>query len=243
MSGSTWEHVDFRRLDDVIGLAGRIAGEVREAIIDGRLPPDERLHEERLAASFGTSRTPVREAMRILEADGLVSLIPRHGACVRSLGIYEIADLTVSRAYLYGLAALLCSVRRTADDLTELERLVNDMKTKVAESELKEYLAVITSFNDALVRVSGNGTLSGLLRPLMYPSLRLRYALVQVPGRFGRSVGYYGDVIDGVRLGDGAVAERAMRRVIAESGKALLEHNFGLGPEDEPVKVLELVGG
>ena len=76
-----------------LALRDQVLAELRQRIVDGDYPPGERLTEDRLAADFGVSRNPVREALRIVEADGLVTLLPRRGAVVATPDASTIADL------------------------------------------------------------------------------------------------------------------------------------------------------
>src|SRR5687768_9628113 len=106
------------------GLAGQIAAQVRRAIIEGALPADQKINEEQLSEPFATSRTPVREALRSLEAEGLVRLVPRRGAWVSPLVPEEAADVHLCRAYLLGLACKLAAIRGTDDDARTLFALL-----------------------------------------------------------------------------------------------------------------------
>lgn len=94
--------------------------EIRTAIIEGRYEPDARLVETRLAAELDTSRTPIREALRKLEAEGLVVFEPNRGAKVRSLSVEDVQDLYGLRARLEGYAAELAAQRRDEADLAAI---------------------------------------------------------------------------------------------------------------------------
>src|SRR5918994_7649165 len=95
---------------------------IREAIIDGRLAPGQRLKEEELARELGMSRTPVREALLMLQSEGLVESIPRRGATVRSYAVGDLDDVYQLRALLEGYAARRAAGRISADDVVRLEQ-------------------------------------------------------------------------------------------------------------------------
>src|ERR687884_94343 len=93
---------------------------IREAIVDGRLAPGARLKEEELARELGISRTPIREALLILQAEGLVDAAPNRGATVRAHTAQDLDDLYQLRALLEGFAARRAAARLTAEQLEEL---------------------------------------------------------------------------------------------------------------------------
>ncbi|GAA4811583.1 GntR family transcriptional regulator [Nocardioides caeni] len=95
--------------------------QIRTAIIEGRYEPGARLVEQRIAEEFELSRTPVREALRTLEAEGLVRIEPHRGATVRSLDVDDVVDLYALRARLEGYAAELAAQRHETDELVEID--------------------------------------------------------------------------------------------------------------------------
>ena len=90
---------------------------LREAILEGELKPGQRLMEVQLAEQLGVSRTPVREAIRKLELEGLVIMLPRKGAYVANMSLKDIIDVLEIRASLEGLAASLAAQRMSSDDI------------------------------------------------------------------------------------------------------------------------------
>src|SRR5690606_12292208 len=109
-------------LDNYKPLRELVFEVLREAIITGKLRPGERLMEVQLAEELGVSRTPVREAIRKLELEGLVLMIPRRGAYVAEISMKDIADVFEIRAALEGLAAQLAAERCTPEEIENLER-------------------------------------------------------------------------------------------------------------------------
>jgi DNA-binding GntR family transcriptional regulator len=95
---------------------------IRQAIIEGRYLPGQRLIEQRIAEEFALSRTPVRESLRMLEAEGLVRSEPNRGAVVRPVSVEEVADLYALRALLESFAAELAASRITDEDMRHLDR-------------------------------------------------------------------------------------------------------------------------
>lgn len=106
--------------------------QIRAAIVEGRYPPGVRLVEQRIAEEFELSRTPVREALRTLEAEGLVRIEPHRGATVRTLNVSDVVDLYDLRARLEGYAAELAAQRRDDDDLAAMDRGIEEFAAAVA---------------------------------------------------------------------------------------------------------------
>lgn len=218
-------------LTDDPGLAGQIAAQLATEIINGEIEAGERLLEVELAEQLGVSRTPVREALRLLETDAMVERLPRRGVRVTLISAEEAADLYLCRAYLYGLAAKITARTRTEPMVAELRALHTALQSSLEAQDRRAYLDLLTDFNDRLVECSGSKTILNALRPLRGKTLRLRYASVQIPKRVAESYEDYTRVLRAIERGDGEAAERSIRNAIASSASALLKHVFGVDPD------------
>jgi DNA-binding GntR family transcriptional regulator len=153
---------------------------LREAIISGLLRPNERLMEIQLAEELGVSRTPVREAIRKLELEGFVVMVPRKGAYVAGVSLKDITDVFEVRASLEALACGLAAERITDEELENLERLL----AQFAESgEVPEFVESDTGFHDHLYRCSRNTRLVQMLNNLRDEIQRFRAVSLGNPGR------------------------------------------------------------
>ena len=147
---------------------------IREAIVDGRLPPGQRLKEEELARELGISRTPVREALLILQTEGLVDAEPNRGAVVRSHDAGDLEDLYQLRALLEGYAT-----RRAAVNITEsaLESLAAscDRFDELMDSDVQDLVKENLFFHNVILEASRSRRVAELVRkvielPLVYRS-------------------------------------------------------------------------
>lgn len=218
-------------LADEPGLSGRIADSLRRAILDGSVAAGEKVNEEGLARAFATSRTPVREALRLLEAEGLVSVISRRGAWVSPLLPEDAADTYICRAHFYGLAARLGAQRRTEADLNRLRTLMSELVKTIEAQDPRAYLAVMAGLNDAIVSASGSPQIRTALRPLDLKAIRYRHISIMLPDRMSQSHVNYGRIVAAIEAQSPATAEQAARHAVAEAGEALLTHimpNAGL---------------
>jgi DNA-binding GntR family transcriptional regulator len=154
-------------------LAQVVAGEIRERILAGRFAPGERLAEEPLSDELGVSRMPVREALRLLSAEGIVIVEPRRGASVASYTAEQVQELVEVRATLEGLNARLAARRHDPAQIAKLEKIVADGSRINERTELSVIQANNARFHEALEEVAANTVLSGMVR-----SLRDRTAII-----------------------------------------------------------------
>ena len=226
------EDSGLESLRDNATLAMRMAAQLRERIIDGRIEPGAHLTEIGLSKVFGASRTPIREALALLEAEGMVELSPRRGARVSTIDPSDVADLYACRMWIYGLAANLAAANRTESDLAEFDAIHRTMTEMSPEREDFSKVSPFVDFNDLLVEVARNDILRQLLVPLRARSLRLRNQSISLSGRLETATGFYASILDSIVSRDGATAEVYLRRAIAEAGDALLRQYFKLDPSE-----------
>lgn len=193
---------------------------LRAAILDNRLKPGERLVERKLADRLQVSRTPVREAIRMLELEGLVSHLPRSGAVVSQINNSEVLEVYRIRAVLEGLAARMAAERITEGQLQQLAGLMEVMESSISaggESGLEEaHLA----FNDAIYKAAGSPRLYGMITSMA--DFIARYARVGYsrPGRAEAAAREHRLLLKALRLHDGDLAERTAREHIERSRQA-----------------------
>lgn len=161
-------------LNDYKPLREVIFNSLREAIIIGELRPGERLMEVQLADKMGVSRTPVREAIRKLELEGLVDMIPRKGAHVAELSVKDIMDVLEVRASLDGLATALAAERITDDELKELNHINGQFSTYIEKENLSGSVKKDVEFHDIIYKASRNDKLITILSNLREQVQRFR---------------------------------------------------------------------
>ncbi|WP_417743196.1 GntR family transcriptional regulator [Salipiger sp.] len=182
----------------------RLIAELR----DGRLNPGDRLRETDLAERLGVSRTPIREAIRQLEADGVVTHLPRQGASVRTLDYAEVMELYEMRAVLEGTAARLAA--RAASDI-EIEELA-DMNRQMSElGDAPDAFVLNRQFHAALLDAAKNRFLARSIHVLQKALMILGPTTLTEPDRAHKAVEEHFEVLDAIQARDGARAENAMR--------------------------------
>lgn len=215
------------------GLGAEAYVSLRDAIISGELLPDEPLSEVALAQRLRISRTPVREALMRLAGDGLVRIAPGRGARVAGISLTDIKDLFELREVLEGLAARLAAERTSADP-GPVDSLIGEFaryRTTKGKPDFEAYYRLTSRLDNVLVERAGNRRLEEVLRDVWAHSSRLRqYASHDVP-RLEASAREHVAILEAVRAGDGELAERAVRRHMANSRQAVLAKVLGTTTE------------
>jgi DNA-binding GntR family transcriptional regulator len=202
---------------------------LREAILSGHYEGGRRLDLNEIARAVRVSRMPVREAIRQLDAEGLVSIRPNRGAVVTQLTADDIVELFETRAVLEGLAARVAVPRISADALDELQGILARMER--ARGAAATWLRHHDEFHAAICRWSGRQRLveqTTLVRRMIEPYLRV-HAGVYDPPEIGGSE--HGSLIEALGSGDPARAEAAVRRHV-ELGAAYVIDILKMGRSD-----------
>lgn len=196
---------------------------LREAILTGQLKAGERLMEVQLAEEMGVSRTPVREAIRKLELEGLVVMIPRKGAYVADISTKDIADVFEIRSALEALAAALACERITEDELEELERLLVKIAECAEKNDLETLVQLDTQFHDILYRASRNDRLVQIINNLREHIQRFRTSSLATPGRMRETVEEHKALVEAISSRNVELAQRLAQEHIENAENRLLE--------------------
>lgn len=196
---------------------------LREAILNGTLQPRERLMEIQLAEELGVSRTPIREALRKLELEGFIIMIPRKGAYVADFSLRDLEDTFEVRKSLEGLAAELCAERATEEEIVEMEQLLQQKAIAIENNDMAQLLEVDTAFHEILYRASRNERLRTIISNLREQIERFRIASLQYPGRMKRSLEEHRAILAAIRARDGKIANHLAQDHIENVEIILLE--------------------
>lgn len=190
---------------------------LREAILDGALPPTVWLREDEIAATLQVSRTPVREALRRLADEGLVIKTAHHGAVVAGLTLEDILALYVVRENLEGLAARLAAVRSPAGLVRSLESVHQRMETAAGRGNVAELVRQNLEFHRLLRTAAGNSYLERFLTQVEHAVRRVQASTFTRPGRPDEVLAEHQAIMDAIRRQDGDAAEAAARKHMHEA--------------------------
>jgi len=183
-------------------LRDQVRDEIRQRINDGRLAPGERLTEQSLADEFQVSRIPVREALRMLQTEGLVTTLPRRGAFVARLSRRDLEHLYDLRAALEVLAFRRAAESATPQHIKRLERLVTRTMSAAKRGDHMEATRLNAEFHEAVIDAAGNPYLTSTYGAL---TGRLRW-LINQSREYERHVAEHAALVEAIAAGD---SERA----------------------------------
>lgn len=217
-------------VDDVI-LA------VRTAVLKGDFPPGQRLSEPELARELGVSRTPVREALRALEREGLLQRTPGRGIVVVDITPDDVDEIYTIKSVLEGVAVRLACRRATDKEIERLYRFTDEMQALADKDDIAAYAAVSREFHAALIRAARSRPLSEVYRLVDAPIQRLRVFALAQPGRPRASVREHRAILDAIARRDPEAAEALIRTHVGGAGtmvvKALHERQIGRDDGDD----------
>ncbi|WP_257346739.1 GntR family transcriptional regulator [Pseudalkalibacillus decolorationis] len=204
-------------------ITTQVTNAIREAIVTGEYEPGVKLSEYSLSEYYKVSRTPIREALKQLEREGLVEIIPRVGTCVTTLTELELTELFTVKETMEGLAAGLLAERKNAKEINEVKKAVATMEKAIQTSDHKLYVEANNVFHTAIHEGANNSKLSYLLNLLLnqMPYSRYVYLSIDMPNRIEKSLEEHKAILAAILKGDKYEAERAMREHVRASGEQL----------------------
>jgi len=203
------------------GERATVLDRLRHLIIVGEYGPEERLIEERVAERLGVSRTPVRQALTMLEAEGLVEIAPNKGAVVCSFGVEEVWDIYDLRAVLEGHAARRAAGRVRGEELARLRELAGEMEGLPGrfgdhEEETRALVALNNEFHGTIVAASRNARLEKLIGRTVQIPLVFKAFFWYGPNERAISNHYHRQIVRALEAQDGERAEIIMREHVYE---------------------------
>ena len=197
---------------------------IREAIVDGRLEPGERLKEEELAREMGISRTPIREALLMLQAEGLVVAIPNRGAMVRVHTPEDLDDLYQLRALLEGYAARRAAMRISREQVEELRGSCDRFDHLSPEHELRELVHENMLFHSTIIDAAGSARLTSMVKRVIELPLVYKSYIWYSPDQKQISAHYHRQIVTALAARDSERAELIMKEHVFEARDLLVSH-------------------
>jgi DNA-binding GntR family transcriptional regulator len=210
------------KLDSYQPLREVVCETLREAIRGGVLKPGERLMEIQLAEELGVSRTPVREAIRKLELEGYVIMMPRRGTYVANLSIRDVNEVFEIRTTLDSLASGLAAERITDEELERLERLLVLIGEYIEQNDMDKIVETDMEFHDILYQASRNARLVGIIYNLREQLTRFRSTSMSYPGRLKETLEEHIRIVVAIAQGNVELAQKAAEEHMEKSEQTLL---------------------
>jgi DNA-binding GntR family transcriptional regulator len=190
---------------------------IRQAILEGRFSPNERLVEEELVRIFGSTRPAIRQALAVLEQQGLVV----RGARVRLISAAEAIEIMELRAAIEAMVARHAARRITAVDIDRLRGMIAHLEALTASGDLVSYSQANVAFHAAIARIAQHPSAERILNGLRSQTVAFQYRPILEPGRAAAIDAEHRVLVAALAAGDEASAEAAMRTHIENAGRAL----------------------
>ena len=208
------------KMDEFLPLRDVVFNTLRQAILTGELKPGERLMEIHLANRLGVSRTPIREAIRKLELEGLVTMIPRRGAEVAQITEKSMNDVLEVRRALDALCVELACDRITKEELESLKQACDNFELAVKTKDVKKIAQADVALHDIIVQATGNSRLIQLVNNLSEQMYRYRFEYIKDISQHERLVEEHRIIYQGIVDQDKETASLAAKLHIDNQKKA-----------------------
>lgn len=188
--------------DDFLPLRDVVFNTLRQGILKGKLKPGERLMEIHLANQLGVSRTPIREAIRMLELEGLVIMLPRKGAQVANISKQDLRDVLELRKALDTLAVSLACERITPEVLAKLKAKSKEFEEVIKSKEFSKIAEADVEFHDIIHEASGNRRLSIMVNNLAERIYRYRLEYIKEIDDYSQLAAEHQEIVRCIENGD-----------------------------------------
>jgi len=188
---------------------------IKEKIVTLELAPSAVIDVQALTGELGLGRTPIREALQRLAAEGLVNIVPRRGVFVADISITDLQKIFEVRMFLEGFCARLASQRMIEGQMAEMEAVLQDLEG-VSSEDVDALMAIDERFHKLLYQAADNEFLAETLNRLYAPSLRLWYLALHRIGDVREAIEQHREIAEALKERDGARAEALIQQHIAE---------------------------
>ena len=204
----------------MVNAVSKAYDEIKAAIMTEEFPAGSRVKEELIAQRVGVSRTPIREALRKLTAEGFLTMAPNHGAMVTAWSEQDLKEIIDVRAVLESFGAGIAAQKISDEQLIELETLAEQMEQAVASnnrSELESITELNSNFHMMVIHAADNARLAEVIGNLSHPLLIQRRFSGFTQQRLERSMAHHREIIDALRARDSGWASAIMSAHILAS--------------------------
>ena len=216
--------IDFEvTMNEYLPLRDVVFNTLRRAILRGELKPGERLMEIQLANKLGVSRTPVREAIRKLELEGLVLMIPRKGAEVADISEKSLKDVLEVREALEELAARLACDKITKEGINRLKEAAQDFRSALKSNDITQMAEADVRFHDVICNATENQKLGQLLNNLREQMYRYRIEYLKDQHVYEKLLSEHEEIIRHIEKGEKDEAARVVSRHIENQAQAVAD--------------------
>ena len=205
-------------------LVEQISIILTDTIIEGDLKGGEQLIEAKLQEQFGISKSPIREAFRVLEKNGFVEIIPRRGTFVRKISKKDVKENFPIRAYLEGLAAGSATLRLSSRDIRKMEKVLSSMETATRKQDHQKYLRHHIEFHDIFIEACGNDSLIDILKRLRRQAFWFRCSYHHFQTAIENTLEVHREILNHFIAKDANRAEHLVKKHILDALDEFVNH-------------------
>lgn len=209
-------------MDEYLPLRDIVFNTLRQAILRGELEPGERLMEIALANKLGVSRTPIREAIRKLELEGLVTMIPRKGAVVASISEKDMRDVLEVRVTLDELAVSLACKNFTDEAVKDLKAAQDRFENAIIAHDIMKIVDADVAFHDVIYNYTNNARLIQMINNLRETMYRYRLEYIKDARNHSILINEHNDIIDGLVRRDVEGVKKAIHIHISNQERGIV---------------------
>ncbi len=213
-------------VNDKFSLRGRVYHKIRDNILSGVYKENEELKEVSIGEELGVSRTPVREAFRQLELEGLIQIIPNKGAYVTGITIKDVEDIYMMRSKLEGLAARWATTNITKEQMEEMEENIYLSEFHASKGHMEQIAVLDNRFHEIIYEACNSKMLEHQLRDFHEYVLRVRKRTLSQFKRSTESTKEHREIMEAIKAGDADRAEEAANRHIVNAYDNMIKNGL-----------------
>lgn len=215
-----------QEVTDKYSLRGRVFHKIREDILSGRYKENEELKESAIGADLGVSRTPVREAFRQLELEGLICIVPNKGAYVTGITVKDVKDIYVMRSLLEGLCAKWATENISREQMEEMEENVFLSEFHASKGHREQMAELDNRFHEIMYEACSSKMLEHALKDYHQYVMRLRKRTLSTEQRSSASNAEHRQIMEAIKAGDGGQAEKLANRHMINAYENMVKNGF-----------------
>lgn len=220
------DHYLQKEVTDKYSLRGRVFHKLRDDILAGVYAENDELKETAIGQELGVSRTPVREALRQLELEGLVTIIPNKGAYVTGITRKDIQDIYSIRSYLEGLCAKWACEHITDKQIEELDEILYLSEFHARRSHRDQVVDLDNKFHDIIYKASGSKILDHVLTDFHHYVERIRKITLANESRASQAIKEHTDILEALKERNGDLAEKLAHEHMKNSIHNIMEQGL-----------------
>jgi DNA-binding GntR family transcriptional regulator len=211
-------------------LHGELFDRLYEMILDGVLKPGDKINEPELCKLFGVSRTPLREAIKVLASAGLLTLVPNRGASVARISPHEVDELFPIMGALEALAGELACERISNAEIAAIRKLTDKMTRSYEAGDAAQYARLNQSIHEAIFKAAGNAELHQFYQTMLVRTHSARFTARKSPERWREAVEDHRLILEALERRDGRTLAAVLREHLAHKAAGLHEFLADEGP-------------